>query len=182
MAADARSGPSFIQSVLKVIDRFDHWVTTFIRPIVVILGLLIAFAFAAGVFFRSVIGSPVFGLEELVLLAAMWFYMLGAGLASSERSHLSADFLPMMLGDGKATQALQLLATTISLILAVFILIWSFDLFSWGLDKRQGTPVFGIPWVVSQASLMVGACLFIIYLSRDFLRDLLALLGARPDA
>ncbi|SDE94117.1 TRAP-type C4-dicarboxylate transport system, small permease component [Paracoccus isoporae] len=179
MAIDTRPGSGAIQRVLTLIDRFDHWVTTAIRPIVVALGLLIAFAFAAGVFFRSVVGSPVFGLEELVLLAAMWFYLLGAGLASSERSHLSADFLPMLLGDGKAAQAVQLFATALSLMMAVFILVWSLDLVSWGLDKRQGTPVFGIPWVVSQASLMFGACLFIIYLSRDFLRDLLVLLGAR---
>lgn len=162
--------------ILRTIEVFDSALTTIARPIVFVLGMVIAVAFAGGVFFRSIVGTPVFGLEEIILLSVMWFYLIGAGLASSERSHLSADFIPLIFSNKKIVRAIALFATTISLILSVFILLWSLDLFSWGVAKQQATPVFRVPWYISQFSLVVGSILFIVYLTRDFLHDLLVLI------
>ncbi len=168
-------------AILKAIDLFDAVITSIAKPIVFVLGMVIAVAFAGGVFFRSVIGTPVFGLEEIILLSVMWFYLIGAGLASSERSHLSADFIPLIFSNKKIVQAIGLLATTISLILSVFILFWSLDLFGWGVAKGQATSVFRVPWYVSQLSLVVGSLLFIVYLTRDFLHDLLTLIYGQEE-
>ena len=164
-----------LPAVLTAMGFFDSMVTSVAKPVVFVLGIVIAIAFAGGVFFRSIVGTPVFGLEEIVLLSVMWFYLIGAGLASSDRSHLSADFIQLVVSNKRTQRAIALLATTISLILSVFILLWSLDLFSWGFAKGQATPVFRVPWYVSQLSLVVGSVLFIVYLSRDFLHDLLML-------
>ncbi|SMO82787.1 TRAP transporter small permease [Ruegeria faecimaris] len=167
--------------VLNAIDLFDSVLTAIAKPVVFVLGMVIAVAFAGGVFFRSIVGTPVFGLEEIILLSVMWFYLIGAGLASSERSHLSADFIPLIFTNKKIVQAIALFATTISLVLSVFILLWSLDLFSWGVAKGQATSVFRVPWYISQFSLVVGSILFIVYLTRDFLHDLLVLIYGEED-
>ncbi|APX18091.1 hypothetical protein BWR17_19620 (plasmid) [Phaeobacter inhibens] len=163
--------------ILKTISIFDGILTAVAKPVVFVLGIVIAVAFAGGVFFRTLVGSPVFGLEEIVLLSVMWFYLIGAGLASSERSHLSADFIPLIFPNKKIVRSIALLATLISLVLSVFVLVWSLNLFQWGVSRGQATSVFRIPWFVSQFSLVVGSVLFIVYLTRDFLHDLLDLIS-----
>lgn len=170
--ADRFASNTFFGRVLKFIDAFDRVVTSIAKPVVFVLGLVIAVSFAGGVFFRTAVGTPVFGLEEIILLCVMWFYLIGAGLASSERSHLSADFIPLIISNKKTVAAIALFATAVSLILSIFIFFWSLDLFQWGLEKRQATSVFRVPWFYSQFSLVVGAFLFIVYLTRDLLHDI----------
>lgn len=168
--------------ILKAINLLDAILTSIAKPVVVVLGLVIAVAFAGGVFFRTAVGTPVFGLEEIILLSVMWFYLIGAALASSERSHLTADFIPLIFSNQRIVAAIALLATTISLVLSVYVFTWSIDLFTWGYQKGQATPVFRVPWFYSQVSLVVGSFLFIVYLTRDFLNDLLTLVRGADDS
>lgn len=157
---------------MKVLRFLDALVLRIINPILAVVGLAVALMLAYGIFSRAVLGKPVFGLEELVLMGGMWFYMLGAVLASRERSHLSADFVHVMTNNPKIHRAASLLATVISLGVAVMFVTWAWDLLSFGLKRGQTTPVFGIPQWVSQASLFVAAVAFVIYLVRDLILEL----------
>lgn len=158
--------------IFSVISCIDRVITFFIKPIVVFVSLAIAFMLAIGIFSRSVIEKPVFGLEELVLIGAMWLYMLGAALASRERSHLSADFIQVICSNQKVIKAIHLVAGLVSLVMAIMFVSWSFDLLLWGVEKGQTTPVFQLPWYLSQSSLFVASLLFVFYLVRDLLKDL----------
>lgn len=159
--------------ILKCIDAL---VVRIINPVLVIVGLAVALMLAVGIFSRSVLGKPVFGLEEVMLLSVMWFYMLGAALASRERSHLSADFVQVLSSNPKVWRAASLVSTIISLGVAVMFVTWAWDLFAFGLERGQTTAVFAIPWWVSQVSLVVASIAFVIYLIRDLI---LELAGAR---
>lgn len=64
------------------------------------------------------------------------------------------------------------MATLISLGVAVMFAIWSWSLFSFGLERGQSTPVFAIPWWISQVSLFVASVAFVIYLVRDLILEL----------
>lgn len=157
---------------MKVLRCLDALVVRIINPILALIGLAVALMLAFGIFSRAVLGKPVFGLEELTLMAVMWFYMLGAVLASRERSHLSADFVHVMTSNPKIHRAASLLATVISLGVAAMFVTWAWDLLAFGLKRGQTTPVFGIPQWVSQASLFVAAVAFVIYLIRDLILEL----------
>ena len=164
---------------LSLYQWLDRLIIYAIKPIIVLLSLLIAAGFALGIFMRSMLNTPMFGLEELILFSVMWLYMLGAVLASQERSHLSADFVSVMCKSPRIRAASQWLATAISLAMALFFVSWSYDLLAWGLKKQQSTPVFQLPMYLSQGSLFVASLLFVFYLSRDFVLDTRALL--RPN-
>jgi len=159
--------------ILSLIDSIDKILALVIKPIVVAISLAIAFMLTYGIFTRAVLDAPVFGLEELVLMGAMWLYMLGAVLASRDRSHLTADFVEVITDNPKVVTFVHLMATAISLFMAVMFAIWSYDLLQWGVKKGQTTPVFQLPWYFSQGSLFVASVLFIFYLIRDFLNDLI---------
>lgn len=157
---------------MKILSSLDALVVRIINPILVLIGLAVALMLAAGIFSRAVLGKPVFGLEELMLVGAMWFYMLGAALASRERSHLSADFVQVMTSNPRILRAASIVSTLISLGVAVMFSIWAWNLFAFGLERGQTTAVFGIPWWTAQVSLFVASVAFVIYLIRDLILEL----------
>lgn len=159
--------------LLAVFAIIDSVVVFVIKPVVVLISLAVACMLALGIFTRTVLEAPMFGLEELVLMAAMWLYMLGAVMASRDRSHLSADFVQVVCSNPKIINFMHLLATIISLFMAVMFTTWSYDLLIWAVKKGQTTTVFQLPWYISQSSLFVASVLFVFYLSRDFLNDLI---------
>lgn len=157
---------------MHILRSIDALVVRIIHPILVVVGLAVALMLAVGIFSRSVLGTPVFGLEEIMLLAIMWFYMLGAALASRDRSHLSADFVQVISSNPKVRRAASIVSTVISLGVAVMFVTWSWSLFSFGLERGQTTAVFAIPWWVAQVSLFVASIAFVIYLIRDLILEL----------
>mgnify|MGYP003113784983 FL=1 len=149
----------------------DNAIVILMKAAVTLLGAFVAFAMVIGIASRAVLDTPFFGLEELVLMAAMWLYMLGAALASRDRSHLSADFIQAFSKNEMLNNVTRLIATTISLIIAALFVTWSYSLFAWGFEKGQVTPVFRIPHYFSQGSLFVASILLLIYTLRDFIND-----------
>ncbi|WP_265516864.1 TRAP transporter small permease [Nitratireductor luteus] len=156
---------------MQMLKTVDALLVRVIHPILIVIGLAVALMLVVGILTR-VFGAPVFGLEEIMLLAVMWFYMLGAALASRERSHLSADFVRVISKNPKVWRVAALFSTAVSLGIAVLFSTWAWALFSFGLERGQSTPVFGIPWWTSQSSLFFASLLFIVYLVRDLLHEI----------
>ncbi|MEM7281779.1 MAG: TRAP transporter small permease [Pseudomonadota bacterium] len=159
-------------------NRLDRLVTAVIKPLVVILSLFVALSMVTGILARSVFGAPMLGLEEFVLLSVMWLYMLGAGLAAQENSHLRADFVHVISDNPKFLSATKLIASVISLFMAVVFVVWSWDLLLWGVTRQQSTAVFQIPLYASQASLFVCSLLFVLFTARDVYNDYSKLTGS----
>lgn len=145
----------------------DAAINRIIRPVVVIIGLGVALLLVIGIVARSALGTPVFGLEEIMLLAIMWFYMLGAVLASREGSHLKADFVDVMTENAAIRRGAAIIATIISIFASLAFCYWATDFLSFSLSRGQTTPVFAIPFWVSQISLVIAALLLTAYLGRD---------------
>lgn len=161
-----------MKTLLEYLARADSMLAYIIQGAVTVLGIFISFAMVVGIVFRSLLEVQVFGLEELVLMAAMWLYMLGAALASRERSHLSADFFQAFTDSEILHDIMRLIATAVSVMMAIFFVSWSYSLFSWGFQKGQVTPVFGIPQYISQGSLFIASILLLLYVLRDLTHDL----------
>lgn len=158
--------------LLSLMASVDRFLALIIKPIVVVLSFSIAVLLTYGIFTRSVLNKPVFGLEELVLFGAMWLYMLGAALASRERSHLSADFMQVIFKNPRVIHSTHIVASLISLFMAIMFSTWSYELVHWAVEKGQTTTALKLPWYLSQSSLFVASILFIFYQARDIINDL----------
>ncbi|MDH2431992.1 TRAP transporter small permease [Pokkaliibacter sp. MBI-7] len=170
-----------MNGISALFDGLDFIIANIIKPVVVVLSCIIAFLMVYGIFARSIIGHPVFGLEEIIMMAAVWLYMLGAVLASRDRSHLAADFVQVVCKNQKVVKFMTLVATAISLFMAVMFSIWGYDLFIWGYEKGQTTIVFHIPQYLAQGSLFVASLLLIFYLLRDCVNDFASFKNALKD-
>lgn len=162
-----------MSNALYFFEKIDSFISLLTKPVTALISAAIALTLSYGIFTRAALDAPVFGLEELVLMGAMWLYMIGAVLACRERSHLTADFVQVITSNKNVISGMRLLSTCISLFMAVMFAMWSFDLLIWGIKKGQTTPVFQLPWYLSQSSLFVASTLFIFYLIRDFISDAL---------
>lgn len=151
-------------TILKALDRL---LLRIIQPVLVILGLMMALGFIIGIAFRTGMNTPTFGLEEIILFGVMWFYMLGAVLASRNREHLSADLVDVFTDNPKVRHVFSIISTVVSIGVCLFFVYCAFDLFMWGIERRQVTPVFSMLWVIAQSSLLFAAVVFLIYLIRD---------------
>lgn len=160
-----------IFSLARSIEAFLARMTS---AILVALGCAVALLMFSAITTRLV-GLSFYGAEELTLLAVMWLYMLGAIIASRERAHLSADFVHVMTQREQSIKLARALSSLLSLAIGCFILVWSWELVSWSFEKQQRTPVFRIPWIVSQASVFLAATVMLGYLLRDCWRDFFAL-------
>jgi TRAP-type C4-dicarboxylate transport system permease small subunit len=166
-----------LTGLLRVFERIDSVLSRIIRSIVVLLSLFVACAMVLGILMRSAFHAPMLGLEEIILFSVMWLYMMGAALASRDRSHLSADFVAVVVKSADIRNALHLLATLISLAMVLAFVVWSYDLLTWGLTRQQSTPIFQLPLYLSQGSLFCAALLFLFYMLRDVAHDLDRLTG-----
>ncbi|MED5499399.1 MAG: TRAP transporter small permease [Pseudomonadota bacterium] len=160
-----------MKALISTISYLDSAASSIIKAVIVVLSIIVAFAMVIGIVARTVLGVPVFGIEEIILMSAVWLYMLGAIMASRERSHLSADFVQTFVKNDAVSGAIQLLATGLSLVMAVFFIWWSYSLFSWGVQRGQVTPVFSIPLYVSQSSIFLASILLFLYALRDLVQD-----------
>ena len=163
-----------MQSILTVFSLVDRVLGMIKNIVAVVLSLVVAVLMVVVVVTRYVLGAPIFGLEEIILISVMWLYMIGASLACRERSHLKADMVGLLVKNPRILQAIQVLTTAISLVMAIYITQWAFSLVSFSFRRVQTTPVFEIPWYFSQAALLVGGIMFTIYLTRDLIVDIRA--------
>lgn len=167
--------------LMTALGRLDSLLGMTMKTIAVVLSVVIVLLMVLEVITRYVLGEPFFGLEELTLISVMWLYMIGASMATRERSHLKADIIQFMVRNDRALRVIAALATLISLVMAVMIAQWAFDLMAWGYMKQQTTPVFAIPWVFSQSSLFFGSLAFVLYLIRDLFRDVRGIAHGGPS-
>lgn len=160
---------------MRIFKFLDWLLDRIVGPIAAVIGLLVALGFVVGITARSILGIALFGVEELILLAVVWFYMLGAILASKQRAHLQADFVPVVVKNETVIITVRIVATVISIGLASLFILWSHQLLQWALARGQSTPVFSVPMYVAQASLFVAAIFMALYLLRDLFSDIQAL-------
>lgn len=160
-----------MNTLLEALSRVDRAHIKIQKILLATLSVVVSVLMVVEVITRFVLHSPLFGLEEVTLICMMWIYMIGAVVASHNRAHLNAEMVAIATSNQRLRKIIQTSATFITLVIAGFILTWSYSLFAWGMEKQQGTPVFRIPWVVSQSSLFFASIMFLIYLLRDFISD-----------
>ena len=121
---------------------------------------------------------PVVGLYEIITLAAMTMYMVGAVIASRNRSHLAVDYwsetrlkapVPGLCITGAWH---RLLVAVITTAITVFFIYWTYKMFMWGAKRPQWTPAYGIPLWLPQSPLIIGAVGCFLYALGDVLKAL----------
>ncbi len=129
------------------------------------------------VLLRYVFGSPLFGVEELVCLIAMWLYFIGASYGAYERTHIKAELVHLWFKTQRSHAFINSLSSSITLILSVIMIKWSYPYFIWGIKRGETSQALLLPMVLSQSAVFFGAILMALYFLVELVDNILESLG-----
>lgn len=147
---------------------------------IIVAGSAVAVMVFIQVLLRYVFASPLFGIEEMVCLIAMWLYFIGASYGAYERSHIKADLMHLWFRTPRSMAVINSLSSAVTVILAVVMVRWSYPYFVWGIKKGETSQALLLPMVLSQSAIFFGAILMCFYFLAEFADHLLEAIGKKP--
>lgn len=136
------------------------------RLVVACSGLLMAFTFFAVVIIRYGFAGNLFAYEEWLLAIAFWMFFLGGALASERKSHVNADILGVVLGDGKLAWWRGVLVYVIEIVIGTYIVYWCFLSVQSEIQAYpfwEKTTALKIPAVLPRTAILVGFVLMTLF-------------------
>lgn len=149
------------------LGRFGAAIARLFDVMAIIASGAVAGLMAFLVLARYVLGMPVVGLHELIMLAAVALYMTGAVIASRKREHLTVEWIADTINSPRRKAAHEALVAALTVIITIFFMVWAYRMFAWGLQKPQVTPAYQIPLWVPQLAIGVAAVGCFSYALRD---------------
>lgn len=139
------------------------------RFILIISSLAIVVGLGITVFMRYFIQSDLFGLEELLLIPALWLYFIGASFGAYDKYHVTADLLNVYLKNPFIKRVILIITTTVTLIVSIVMLVWAFEFIIWSVQSGAKSSAWKIPMYIPQSSVLFGFLLMTLYFARDFI-------------
>ena len=144
----------------------------FQKAFLIIGGVFASLLVLVEVILRYVVGSPLFGIEELIVFVAVWLFFMGASYGTYERSHVKADVLNIWIKDPIKLSWIEVMVNFITIILAVVFALWNFSYIEWSLVKAGKTVALRIPRYIPQFSILLGSLLMILYFFAELIDNL----------
>lgn len=143
----------------------------------VIAGVVITILVFVEVLLRYIFGSPLFGVEELICLIAMWLYFIGASYGAYERSHIKAELIHMWFKSPRSYALVRSLSSLITFVLSIIMISWTYPYFIWGITKGETSQALLLPMVLSQSAIFFSAILMSLYFFVELIDYILRSLG-----
>ncbi|MFY0312550.1 TRAP transporter small permease [Leisingera sp. D0M16] len=152
---------------------------TFSKYLLTGLICLVALGQFVQVVTRYLLQIPVMGLEETMLYPTIWLYILGAVNASREDTHIRANVLEIAIKTERGHTVLAIIGEIISLTVGLWLLSWAWEytMYAWRVWKES--PTLYLPTFYSEAALVAGLALMMLYTAVHLVRHVNAL---RPGA
>lgn len=129
-------------------------------PRILRFGLIVSSILVTLITFGSVVlrelNMNFLGYEEILIICAFWLYMLGTAYGSYEKSHITADIIVIMMPESFLKSIIALIRNTLTVVLGIIFLLWALQLVQWTIEMENVTPVWRIPYTVSQSSILFG--------------------------
>ena len=133
------------------------------QAILVITSASIVLVIVAGTFVRYVLKSDIFGIEEIMVIIAMWLYWMAGVYASYEQSHLRADIIENLIKSEKTKKIFSVVVQLITIVGITFFTKWALDYAAWNIQLGAKTPGIGLPLIISQIPLTISFIMMLFY-------------------
>ena len=154
---------NIIRMLEKIIIRFEEIV-------MMTVGILLPSIVTVGVFFRYVLKTDLYAIEEIEIFLAIWFYFMGSAYCSYKEAHITADILQAMTKSFKLRKIYRVIATGLSLAISIVFTYWCTDMVTYAWKKSPVSAVWKIPLVAQYIAVYLSMILMSIYAFRDFTR------------
>ena len=152
---------------MNILHYIDSLFDKILKAGIIIITIAVVSAMTLQICGRYFLPLPFYGLDEFTGHTAVWFYLLGAAYSASRSDHIKADMLEVFKVPLKAQYVISLAASAVSIVIAGFMVVWSYRYVLWSISKHEVTPSLHIPTVYFQAAVLFGAVLMFIYFIKE---------------
>src|SRR3546814_468412 len=107
--------------------------------------------------------GSVYGIEELALSFAVWFYFIGAARGAYTRSHISASLIDLLIPKGRAKNLVVLATATLTAALSIWVTVWAVQYVLWVHERDMISLDLRFPMIYVHASVAIGMTLMSLY-------------------
>ncbi len=147
----------------RIFSIADTVLVKILRFILITVVILTTCTMALQVVLRYVFEVPVTGLDEFAGHTAVWLYMIGAAYASWDKSHIKASALHLVIKNERILLAAKTFASIITIIIAGFMVNWSYGYVQWSIRKHEITPALQLPTIYFQLPIFIASVLMMLY-------------------
>lgn len=148
------------KAICSAFDRaFDKGGTV----LIVLGGILVTLTVILQVLLRYIFKAPLFGLEELSRLIAVWVYFLGAAFGTKLDGHVQGDVVVRFVTSDTARAWVKTFTWLLSLILCLLFLYHSGKYSVWLYGTGERTTGLWWPRITSVGSMFFGALFMTLY-------------------
>ncbi|MDI9493311.1 MAG: TRAP transporter small permease subunit [Bacillota bacterium] len=153
---------------MKKIEEFFVWrlIIKLVRIILILCSASAILFIVISVLTRYVFKVSMFGVEEIILLIAMWLYFIGGVYGSYKDNHITADVLSTYVKSEKIKRALRIFVTGLCLVISIILAVWGIIYINWSFQVGGATVGLQIPMIFLRMPLFIGfimMCLFNLY-------------------
>jgi TRAP-type C4-dicarboxylate transport system permease small subunit len=158
--------------LVRAVKRLHIGVLNAQKLLLICLFLPLTLTMFAETMARYALGIGFFAIEDFVGYTAVWLYFIGAAVATHERTQVKAELTGMFLKNPRALSIVKAVVAAISVIVAVIMTQWTYDFVAWSVRMKETTPVYQVPMVYFEASLLVGAFLMAVYFTLELVDNI----------
>lgn len=133
------------------------------KGIMVITGITTMLIVSSAMLLRWLFNTDFKGYEEILVIFAFWLYMIGSSYGSYQKNQITADILDIYLKEGRVKSTIHVFRSGLTLVLSSVFTFWAFQFVSWGFTMKTKTPVWRLPMIWGQSSLLIGLILVTFY-------------------
>ncbi|MDJ0722634.1 MAG: TRAP transporter small permease [Desulfobacterales bacterium] len=160
-------------SIAPIVKQGDRILDYSMRTIIIAITIMASCTMLLQVVARYVFEIAISGLDEITGHTAVWLYMMGAAYGSFDRSQIKAEMAHLVVKNERILNLVRAFATIIAVVVAGYMVSWSYEYIQWSLKKHEMTPTLRLPTVIFQVSILIGAVLMVYFFIReaiDYLR------------
>jgi len=159
---------------MKSIEKTLFWksINWVQRTVLGITSICIMMIVVINVFARYVLNIGIFGIEEMIVIIAMWMYWTGGIVATAENAHIKGDMLDMFIKSRKVKKTVTLVAHCLTVAGVGLFAWWGIEWTQWNLQLGQRTP--GLRWLMiwSQIPLAISFVMMFLYSVYHLIREI----------
>jgi len=160
------------EKLKKICSHIDTFFDQSGTILIVIGGVIVTLTVVLQVVLRYIFKAPLFGLEELSRLIAVWVYFLGAIFGIKQDSHVQGDVAGLLFNTRRSRSVIKTITWCLSLLLCVFFLYHSAKYSAWLYGTGERTTGLWWPRIISVGSMFFGATFMTLYSIVNFIKYL----------
>ncbi|MBW6485153.1 MAG: TRAP transporter small permease subunit [Syntrophobacterales bacterium] len=152
-----------IRKINRMFMAADNFIDKGTTWLIVTGGVMVTLTVVLQVVLRYIFKAPLFGLEELSRLIAVWVYFLGAILGTKGDVHVQGDMAGLLFHSDRSRAVIKSITWGLSLLVCLLFLYHSAKYCLWIYGSGEKTPGLWWPRIYSVGSMLFGAFFMTIY-------------------